>query len=88
MIVLCVFGGDRDTDRHSITKPDGLQELQILVQIDRSRPGQFRAQHRRDQRAAPHPVRNHFVEHVRMGVFLIHMGGVHIAGHDRKQFYI
>ena len=52
----------------------GRKNLQRLVAIDRARARQFGAEHRRDQRAAPHTVRDHVVEAVGFGEFGIDMG--------------
>ena len=75
-------GGDRIAHAH---RP---AELQRLRQVDRARPRQHGAQHRRYQRPAPHAVRDHMVKQVAGGERLVNMRRVHIARHHGEQFDI
>jgi len=75
--------GDRHRDR--VAQRDGPREAQGLVEVDGAGAGQLGAQHRGDERAAPHAVAHHLVEEAFLGPLGIDVGGVHVGGHDGEE---
>ena len=78
-----------DADRDS-PNPVGLDTLDSEPEDGGGEPptGQFGAEHRRNQRAAPHAMGDDLMKHVGLGIFLVNMGRVHVPGHDGEQFDI
>ena len=58
--------------------------MQVLLQIDRARPGKLRTQHSRDERPTPHAMRNHTVEQGVICILRIKVRGIRVARHRRK----
>ena len=75
---------DRDRDGHGVAEQHGPCEPQRLIEIDRARSGQLRAEQGRDQRPAPHAVRHHLMKHVTLGESRVDMHRVDVAGHHRE----
>ena len=71
-----------------VAKADGLEKMQRLPEINGAGAWQERAEHGRDQRAAPHAMRHDFVEHVAFGEHFIDMRWIDVAGHDGEEFNI
>lgn len=80
-----LLASDRDGRRNGIAGRDRLQEAQILPEIDRTRSGQLRAEHRRDQRRGPHAVRHDMPERISRSEGCIQMGGVGILRDGSEQ---
>jgi len=80
-----VLGADGDADRESVAHAHRRAEFQCLAQIDGAGAGQPRAEHGRDQRAAPHAMGDDAVELGGGGVFGIEVGGVHVTRHHGEQ---
>ena len=74
------LAGDRDRD--GVADAHLAREVQRLVDIDRAGAGELGAEHVRDQRAAPHAVRDDLAELRRAGVFRIDVGRIDVARHD------
>ena len=72
-------------DGDGIAQADRMAEAQALIEKDRSGAGKLRAEDGGDQCAPPHAVRDDPVKHVRFGEVLVHMRGIHVAGHDREE---
>ena len=83
--MLLVLFAHRHLHLHVVADANGPEKLQGLAHVDGPRPRQLGAEHRGNQRAPPHAVGDHFLETAIPGVFLVHMGGVHIPGHDGEQ---
>ena len=62
-----------------------MKEPECLPKIDGTGSWQFGAEDSRDERRAPHALSNDLVEHVAAGELVVHMGRVHVAGHDGEQ---
>ena len=88
LVMFSGFGDNGNTDSDGIAKADGTAKTEVLVEVNRSRAGQFSAQHRRDQSTTPHAMGDDLVKHIGFGIIRIDMRGVHIAGHDGKQLYV
>ena len=76
------FGGDGIAWRNRLVKAD------LLVEIDRPRPRQAGAQHRRNQRRSPHAVHHDMAKRPMGGETGIQMRGVGVAGNSGEQFNI
>jgi hypothetical protein len=80
-----VPGLDGDRNRERVTDSNRLMKLQRLAGIDRARPGQAGAEHRRDERRAPHAVRNDALEPGRRGELGVDVLRVDVAGHRGEE---
>ena len=61
------------------------REAQRLADIDGAGAGELGAEHGRDQRAAPHAVGDHLVEHRRVRVLRVDVRRVDVARHDGEE---
>jgi hypothetical protein len=74
--------------RDRVARAHGPMEMQRLIDVNRSWAGQLRSKYRGDQCRAPHAMRHNLVKQVALGESFVHVGGVDVAGHDRKYFDI
>ena len=74
----------RDADHDRVADHNGTEEGERLAAINRSRSGKFRAQHRGDQRAAPHAVGDDVVEQIVAGEFRVGVDRIDVARHGRE----
>ena len=75
-VVLAGHGGG---DGQRVANAHRLGEVQHLLEVNRAGAGKVRAQQRRDQRAAPHAVRDHAMEQRVIGVFGVQVGRIGVA---------
>ena len=83
VVVELLLAGDLDGDL--VADLDRTREAQRLADVDGAGTRKLGAEHGRDQRAAPHAVRDHFVEHRRVGVLGIDVRRVDVARHDGEE---
>ena len=85
VLVVVEFLLARDLDGDGVADLYRAREAQRLADVDRARPGKLGAEHRGDERAAPHAVRDDLVEHGGVRVLGIHMRRVDVARHDGEE---
>ncbi len=85
VVVVVELARRRQRHGDGVAESDRAREMQRLVDVDGARAGELGAEHGGDQRAAPHAVGDHLLEHAALGVFGIDVGRVDVARHDGEE---
>jgi len=85
VVVVVELARRRQRHGDGVAEADRAREVQRLVDVDGARAGELRAEHGGDQRAAPHAVGDHLLEHAALGVFGVDVGRVDVARHDGEE---
>jgi hypothetical protein len=70
---------------HGVAGADRTDEVETLAEINRAGARQFHADDRRNQRAAPQAVSDDAAKRARLGIDLIEMGRIAVAGQGGEQ---